>query len=126
MWLTILILWAVLSAWMLWSRVRIAPTHVPFVQLWRGTTRPIRGGRLFTLPPLAIWAVLLAIAAAIFGAAGPAMRRDARAGVTVIIDRGITMSAGGRLAEVIETARQAMARETLATFAVVPPADVKT
>ncbi|HEV7302382.1 MAG TPA: hypothetical protein VGN72_23790 [Tepidisphaeraceae bacterium] len=87
LWLLALLPWTALAVWSLVQRGRTVA--VPFVQLWQtsATPTPRRGWRA---PPSALLLMLGSILLAILAAAGPATRGAAP--VTVIIDRGATMS----------------------------------
>lgn len=91
LWLLLLIPWAGLAVWML--RRRPTAVEVPFVALWRGEVSPrstLRGTRR---PPISVILLLLAILAAITGAARPMVRGDGGGEVVIVVDCGITMSA---------------------------------
>lgn len=95
-WLLGLVPWAVLAAWLFLSRRR--RVHVPFVRLWRGPAMPARARRGFELPPVPVLLALLALFAAVFAMARPAVEHGGGAsepGVTLVVDRGLTMSARG-------------------------------
>jgi hypothetical protein len=111
-WLALLLPpWAGVAVWLMWSR-RGERTDVPFLALWRGGAEDSpREGREFRPPPVALVAALAAALLAIVAAGRPAIVDAApRAGpmVTIILDRGVTMSVGDRMAEVIEAARPAV------------------
>lgn len=101
-WLFLLLPWAALAAWLLWGRREAR--SVPFLPLWRGGATSPRANRWFHPPPLAIVAALLAILLAILATARPIVRRAGDAGplVTVILDRGATMSPDARRRQVID------------------------
>src|SRR5687767_12711588 len=111
-WLALLLpLWAAVAVWLMWSR-RGERTDVPFLALWRGGgENSPREKRQFRPPPIALVAALVAALLAIV-AAGRPMVAVGSAGegplVTIVVDHGITMSAGDRLAEVFEAARLAV------------------
>ena len=112
-WLALLLPpWAAVAAWLMWSR-RGARTDVPFLALWRGgSAESPTEKREFRPPPVALVATLLAILLAIVASARPGVF-VAAAGeegplVTIIVDRGVTMSTRDRLTEVIEAARPAV------------------
>jgi hypothetical protein len=76
---------------------------VPFLDLWRGPVKGPRPKRQLALPPATVALAILAMLLAVVGAAGPgAWDEGAGAQVTVILDRGATMSAGSRY---VDTAR---------------------
>jgi len=94
LWLLALLPWAGVCVWVLMNRRRRVP--VPFVHLWRGPVVAPRSKQRLTLPPIAIIAVLVATLLAIVSASRPATG-GAHAGraLTVVVDRGLTMSAQG-------------------------------
>jgi hypothetical protein len=108
LWLLLLLPWLALVAWLLWGRRTAAV--VPFLDLWRSHAPPARRNRWFQPPPLALAAALLAILLSIVAASRPALRLRGSEGplVTVIVDRGVTMSAAGRLEEAVAAARDAL------------------
>jgi len=92
-WLIGLAPWGALAVWLLRGRRR--RVRVPFVAFWKDAekTQPPRRG--FQWPPA--WVVLAMVAAllAILGAGRPHSRWPAGGqSITIIVDRGITMSAG--------------------------------
>lgn len=92
-WLIGLAPWGALAVWLLRGRRR--RVRVPFIVFWKNAekTEPPRRG--FQWPPA--WVVLAMVAAllAILGAGRPHSRWPAGGQtITVIVDRGITMSAG--------------------------------
>ena len=98
--LALLVPWAILTLWLLWARHRA--TSVPVIVLWRGAVKLPRASRQFSPPPLSLVAILSAILLAILAAAAPAIPRGkSPPPVTLILDRGITMSARGRIDEVL-------------------------
>lgn len=91
-WLLALLPWAAVTAWLL--RGRRKKVNVPFLELWRADVRGPRPTRSWEKPPLALAAALLAILLALLAAARPAVRAPLRGpAITIIVDRGITMSA---------------------------------
>lgn len=94
-WLFGLLPWAVLTIWLLWGRRTTAA--VPFVALWRGPVVGPRAKRSVRLPPLALALLILAVLLAILSAAGPVIPpgHPSVPTPTVIVDRGMTMSARG-------------------------------
>lgn len=71
-WLTLLIPWAVLTAWLLWGlRDR---TNVPFLQLWQGPVRDPSTRRQWTLP-LHLLAGIVATLLGAIALAGPVVRQ---------------------------------------------------
>ena len=90
-WLLALIPWAVLATWMLWGRRE--QVAVPFVALWRdGEARPT-SSRAVRAPSLPIILLLLTILLAILAASSPIVSRADAQSLTILIDRGVTMSA---------------------------------
>src|SRR5688572_4662848 len=90
-WLLALIPWAVLATWMLWGRRE--QVAVPFVALWRdGDVRPT-SSRAVRVPPLPIILLLLTILLAILAASSPTLSRADPQPLTILVDRGVTMSA---------------------------------
>jgi hypothetical protein len=93
LWLLALLPWALLAAWLLRGRRR--RVKVPFLHLWRGPLpleTPRRGWRT---PPMWLALVLLALLTALLAAAKPVVRSHYMAGapLTIIVDRGMSMSA---------------------------------
>src|SRR2546423_4897256 len=108
-WLALLLPWAILTLWLL--RARGKPQRVPFIDLWRGSIAAPKTSRLFHPPPLALLAALSALLLAILAAAQPALKLplplDDRT-ATVIIDRGVTMSAIARRDDAVAQANAAL------------------
>jgi hypothetical protein len=97
-WLAGLLPWAALVAWLLWGRRR--RVDVPFIDLWKGPVPARRAKRAMRLPPIGLAATLAAMLLAVFAAARPGFRNTAVGRtVTIIVDRGITMSARGKTSE---------------------------
>jgi hypothetical protein len=93
-WLTLLLPWALLAIYLLTGqRERVA---VPFLPLWDRTISAPKAKRSFRAPPLPIVLLLVAMLLAIVGAAGPTFIFAYRNAATLIIDRGVTMSAAAR------------------------------
>lgn len=95
-WLFALLPWAAVCLYLLWGRRK--RVNVPFLDLWKGPVEGQRVRRKMAAPPLALVLAMLAMALAIVAAARPAVFDPDRTGgqtVTVIVDRGITMSARG-------------------------------
>ena len=104
-WLVLLVPWGVMTLWLLWGRR--CRTDVPFLDLWLGEVESPRAKRAMRLPPPALLAAILSVMLAIVAAARPVLRDPTRGPlVTIIVDRGVSMSATGRLAEVIERAKR--------------------
>jgi len=120
-WLIGLAPWAAVVVWVLWGRRR--RVDVPFVRLWRGPVEGPRPKRSVQAPPRAIALALLAALLAVLGASGPMLpgvRSREGPALTLILDRGLSMSAHGtrdlRYRETAEAARAELARR----FADVP------
>lgn len=95
-WLVALAPWSAVTIWLLWGRRR--RVDVPFVRLWRGPIEGPRAKRYLQAPPLAIATALCAALLAVLGATAPVLRGlGSRHGpaLTVILDRGLSMSARG-------------------------------
>ena len=95
-WLVGLVAWLLLAAWMLWGRWPRAV--VPYLPLWL-TGQPAERPRWqMEMPPKAILALLGAGALGILAAGEPAVygRAGTDRKVTVIVDRGLTMSGAPR------------------------------
>lgn len=107
--LTLLLPWAAVGVWLMWGRH--SATRVPFIELWRGSVAKPSTSRQFHPPPMAIIAALSAMFLAIVAAAQPVVRTASPAAVVMIIDRGITMSAGDRLAGAMKEAEELVARK---------------
>src|SRR5581483_2839049 len=95
-WLLGLLPWGMLAVWLLWGRR--TKTAVPFLDLWRGPVKGPRAKRSLQLPSAAVVLLILAILVSILAAAGPTLPsgHPAIPTPTIIIDRGMTMSAHGR------------------------------
>src|SRR5260221_6415900 len=89
-WLFSLLPWGVVTVVLLWGRRTKAP--VPFLPLWHGPVTHRRARRSVRPPPVPLLAILLAMLLALLAAARPTLRA-AGTPLTVIIDRGVTMSA---------------------------------
>src|SRR5438034_3938323 len=97
--------WLAVALWLLWSRR--AHINVPFLDLWRTADQAKRTSRRFAPPPLPLAAALFAALLALLAAAGPRVHfagAAERTMVTIILDRGITMSPLDRRAETIGSA----------------------
>ena len=110
LWLALLAPLAALVVYLLWGRRPLAP--VPFLDLWTGPVKGPRPTRRFAAPPLALALAILSMLLAAFGAARPALW-DSRRGppVTVVVDRGATMSAGNAWVEPARAVHAALAQE---------------
>jgi hypothetical protein len=91
-WLIGLLPWAAVVVYLLWGRRR--QEGVPFLYLWLGPVEGPRPKRRFAAPPLALAFAILSMLLALLGAARPVMYDPLRGNhVTIVIDRGATMSA---------------------------------
>ena len=90
-WLVALIPWSALAIWMLWGRRE--RVGVPFLALWRDAEARPSTNRTVQAPPLPIILLLLTILFAILAASSPTLSRSETQPVTVLVDRGVTMSA---------------------------------
>jgi hypothetical protein len=90
-WLLSLLPWAALSVWlMLGRRQRV---EVPFIELWQTTPRPLRELRAsLRPPPFALACMLLAMLLGLLAEARPFLRFPLMAHITLIVDRGVTMT----------------------------------
>ncbi|MGB7159553.1 MAG: hypothetical protein WBD40_15915, partial [Tepidisphaeraceae bacterium] len=124
-WLLALVPWAALALWMLWGQRE--QTGVPFLALWGDDEARPRTTRSARPPPLAVVMVLLAILLAILAAASPALSSAGRS-LSVIVDRGMTMSARDGDAYRFQRAAAQLAPHLHGRVTVVttPPSDVQT
>jgi len=96
LWLIGLLPWLGVALYLLWGRRK--RRDVPFLELWRGPAAVEHIKWKVSAPPLALPLALLALLTAILGAARPGARwaaGDHSIAVTVVLDRGMTMSARG-------------------------------
>lgn len=122
-WLVALVPWAGVVVWMLLGRRQ--GVSVPFIALWRGNAAMSRSRRRVIPPSWSLIAALASVMFAILAAAGPRLGVGTSVSrVTVILDRGISMSSKGRIAEVVDAARQAIPAKAEVTFLTVPSAEV--
>jgi len=93
MWLIGLLGWAGVALWVMWGRR--PKTWVSFLPLWQAPGLQLRPRRSLQPPPVALLAMLGAILLALFAAAGPVVPswRGYGQTITVIVDRGLSMSA---------------------------------
>jgi hypothetical protein len=95
--------WLALTLLLLWGRRR--RLDIPFLDLWKGPVHSPAPKRSFERPPLWLAAMILAMLLAILAAAGPGLRwgQDAAGPLlTIIVDRGITLSSPTRYQALIE------------------------
>ena len=86
--------WSVAVVWLLWGRRR--KTFVPFLDLWRGPALQKPPKRGLQRPPVYLAATILATLLALVAATRPHLpwrHGQKRNTITLIIDRGLTMSA---------------------------------
>jgi len=107
LWLIGLIPWAGVALWILWGqREKIG---VPFLPLWQSEIPSRAPRRQMAPPPIALLAALLAAMLAILAAARPQIFSGQSGHVTIIADRGLTMSVEGKdgKSRLVECARLA-------------------
>lgn len=112
-WLAGLAPWAAAVLWLLRGSPRRA--GVPFLALWQGPVAAAPRERRLAPPPVAVAAALLACLLAILAAARPSVPRATATGrepLTLVVDRGLTMSARGnadlRYREAVADAAEAL------------------
>ena len=107
--LVLLAPWLALTLLLLWGRRR--RVDIPFLNLWKGPVQSPAPKRSFERPPAWLAAAIGAMLLAILAAAGPAMRQGGDAGplLTIIVDRGLTMSGETRYHALIDEAAAALA-----------------
>jgi hypothetical protein len=94
LWLLGLLPWSAVVLYLLWGRRR--RTDVPFLDLWQGGPEGVRVRRRVSPPPPALALAILAMLLAILAAGRPSVRSPSGGEtVSVVIDRGYTMSARG-------------------------------
>src|ERR1700684_2347743 len=94
LWLFALLPWAGATLWLLWGRRR--RTFVPFLEFWRGPALQKPAKRALQPPPVFLALAIVATGLALLAAARPRLQSEhagASTSVTIIVDRGITMSA---------------------------------
>ncbi len=106
-WLVFLIPWLWLVLWLLiGQRDRVA---VPFLELWSGPMGSAKVRRTIQPPPIALVCALAAVLLGVVGAAAPMVHRHRTAsGMTLIVDRGVTMAAMSRGESRLVEARRSM------------------
>jgi hypothetical protein len=97
-----LIPWLGLVLWLLsGQRHRV---NVPFLELWSGPITGPKVKRTIQPPPIALACALVAMLFAILGAAAPLIRSSqASSRATLIVDRGVTMSAEPRRSQLYQS-----------------------
>lgn len=122
-WLIGLVPWGALVVWVLLGRLEKA--GVPFLGLWQAQNPNARRPRRYLeRPPSAVAAMLLAILLGILAAAGPGIQfgQIESPRVTIIVDRGLTMSATAgretRFAAAAEMVQEALPNATVELLAV--------
>src|SRR5262249_1892874 len=103
-WLLALLPWALFTWYLLTGRHTKTP--VPFLNLWQGDKSLPKLKPVLRRPPICVVGVIAALLLGVIAAAQP---RISQAGidagpVTIIVDRGITMSAGRCFQEMARTA----------------------
>lgn len=94
LWLIGLAPWTAVVVYLLWGRRR--QEGVPFLNLWLGPVEGPRPKRRVAAPPIPLALAILAMLLAVLGAARPVVRAGAGGlAMTVIVDRGASMSALG-------------------------------
>jgi hypothetical protein len=107
LWLVGLVPLAAVVLYLLWGRRR--QVAVPFLALWLGPVQGPLPRRRFAAPPVALALAILAMVLAVVGGARPVLQGAGRAQtVTVIVDRGATMSAGHRVAKTASAVASAL------------------
>ena len=116
--LLFLLPWFTLVLWLLsGQRHRVA---VPFLELWNGPVTGPKVRRTIQPPPIALACALAAMLLAIIGAAAPSLRAgSAKTGVTLIVDRGVTMAVQTQRAQLYNSLPSIRDRDAI----VVPPWD---
>ena len=127
LWLAGMVPWALVGVYLLWGRRR--RHDVPFLELWRGSAAVERVRWKISTPPLALVLAILSIAAAIIGAARPCSVAAPTAAhpISIILDRGLTMSAKNSTGEFrFQASAKAVAAELGRLFASATPISVWT
>jgi hypothetical protein len=98
LWLLGLLPWSAVVLYLLWGRRR--RTDVPFLDLWQGPAEGVRVRRRVSPPPVALALAVLAMLLAVLAAARPeAPGPWGGPTISVVVDRGYTMSARGAIAD---------------------------
>lgn len=93
LWLFGLLPWFAMTVWLLWGR-RVVE-RVPFLPLWHGAAVNERVRSSVHLPPVALIMMLFAVLLALISAARPGIRAAQSRIISIIVDRGATMSGKG-------------------------------
>jgi hypothetical protein len=125
-WLTALLPWAGVTVYLLWGRRK--RVNVPFLDLWQIPVQGQRPRRKLAAPPVALAMAILAMLLSVLGAAGPSVVAPggaaAAGAVTVIVDRGISMSARRgertRYSEALDEVSRALGARARVDLLVVP------
>src|SRR5688572_24406885 len=125
-WLAGLLPWAAVTLYLLWGRRK--RINVPFLDLWQIPVEGKRPRRKLAAPPVALAMAILAMLLGVVAAAGPGVPVGHSGGgagaVTVIVDRGIRMSARGRerprYAEAIDDVSRALDPAASVDLLIVP------
>jgi hypothetical protein len=95
LWLFGLLPWSAVVLYLLWGRRR--RTDVPFLELWQVPAAGVRVRRRVSPPPLALALALVAALLAVLAAGGPEVPWPwGGSNVSLVVDRGYTMSARGQ------------------------------
>lgn len=124
-WLLALLPWTALVAWSLTRRRRTVA--VPFVNFWPvGAAPSKRHGP--QRPPVAVILLLASLLSAILAAGGLSWRGgpEKRASVTLIVDRGATMSVGDRITPTLADVRGALTERGFSVRVLAVPAPATT
>ena len=110
-WLLGLVPWAAIAIYLLNGKPR--DLAVPMVDFWRDLPESLRQRRGLQWPPVPVIAALVAALLAILTAAAPIAGgiKDSRRPVTIIVDRGITMSARLRFQSLATSVSSTILRE---------------
>ncbi len=109
LWLVGLLPWAAVTVWLLWGRRK--RVDVPFLELWKGPVADRSARRAVQLPPAGLAAAIAAMLLAVIAAGGPRLDVRMPGGgpvVSVVVDRGATMSGRDQYAKRLRIARDAI------------------
>ncbi|MDB5289061.1 MAG: uncharacterized protein JWL69_302, partial [Phycisphaerales bacterium] len=124
-WLLGLVPWGAVSLWLLWGRRRKTP--VPFLELWRGPALQRPAKSAFQPPAVSLALAMLAMFIAILAASGPSVAMlgsSAREPVTIIVDRGMSMSASSGGVPRFQGLAQARAKDISVTLGAMTSVDL--